>query len=609
MRACLIALVLLLVAGPALAGPGDQGQRQVAFARSELADGEFERALRSAESALRLSPGLHEAILVKALAYEGLGEFELAQSLLRGYLEEVPSVEQEPEAVETLDRMSERLNRRKTRAPRPAPASARVIPDAPVDIEPYRQRITSAIEQGRPHTAWSAALELTRAAPDAPESWLLTAGAANSTGRTLAAVRAYRRYQRLGGDDPRVAQVLDLLAAEFGTVQVNLMGRLAGFSPRVTLTVGSEVLRSRSDGPSHTFPDLPPGEEVSILVVGRGLLSTAATATAPGPGESTVVDLAVTSIGFGAVRFGAWTAEELTVQIHNEGEWAEVAASSEHEVTAGATTLRVVGKYGHVDAQLEVPEGASVPVEPRLFSPAQLTLTGLPAGAEVRVFVEGPDGLTIEQLRAISRRNATPDPATGIPVAGTQKFRSLAGGRVGVFVKHPTWGEGALEVVIMAGEAHSAEFEVATLPTQPEPPTAAADVASAGAETAKRTAKAPPPAPGAVLGFGLGGGLAGAAVALGLVGGQAAADAREVEATLYWGGQSTVALDRLIDDGRGHALRRDITIGAAIGAGVGSALSFVLGGTAAREHGQVSVSAAWVPLDGGTAYLALGGRW
>ena len=84
--AVLVAAALLL-AGSALASPADEAERQLIFAEAELHKGEFTRALHSAESALRLDPTAYRAMVVKGLAYEGLGDLDLAESLLRAYCE------------------------------------------------------------------------------------------------------------------------------------------------------------------------------------------------------------------------------------------------------------------------------------------------------------------------------------------------------------------------------------------------------------------------------------------------------------------------------------------------------------------------------------------
>jgi hypothetical protein len=118
-----IALVLsiamaLLVAGPL--GPAPLGariaraddltmeleaKRQLDFAREELAKQEWERALKSADSALKLNPSLYEAFVVKALCYEGLGDLRLAESLLLAYSDVTAGLQPSAEADEALARI------------------------------------------------------------------------------------------------------------------------------------------------------------------------------------------------------------------------------------------------------------------------------------------------------------------------------------------------------------------------------------------------------------------------------------------------------------------------------------------------------------------------
>lgn len=616
----LIALLLTMtLAGPAWAGSAEQARRQVAFARAELADGNFAGALRSAESALRLVPDVHEATLVKALAYEGLDEFELAEALLLGYLEEVPSVEQDPEAQGTLVRISEQFSRRRMRGPRPPPT--RGDAGAEVDIEPYRRRITSALEQGRPKAAWSAAQELTRVAPESAEGWRFAGSAANSVGRTLDAVRAYRRFQELGGDDIRVSQVMELLAAEFGALQIDLVGQMEGLTPQVTLRVDGHVLASPHDGARRVFYDLPPGESATLQIEGRGLASMTLGLTVPGRGQIERVEVPIESIGHGALVLGSWTEEELAVELHNEGGWHHVTPKERREVTAGPSVLRVSGRYGHVDVELEVPEGGEVAIEPVLYAPAQLTMVGLPAGAEIRVFVEGPKDLIIEQFRATPVRGASVDPSTGIPIAGPQGFRALAGGRVGVFVKHQKWGEGAVEVAIMAGEASSVVFDPATLPNKPDPsavaqpapkperskPARASRSVDRQAQTASAGVARGQPAPGGVIA---------GAVLLGLAGGSAGV------ATSQWHQSQTVALelydgDHLgqdvsgweIDGSRAQTVFR-IGLGASIGLGVAGLVSLVAtGATETRRRSRAVSALPWLGGDETTVVVGVGGRW
>lgn len=70
---------------PAVAGMEEEAARQLQLAEDDLASGNFERAAASAASVLRLEPGLHEALVVRALALQGLGRLDDAAALLRAY--------------------------------------------------------------------------------------------------------------------------------------------------------------------------------------------------------------------------------------------------------------------------------------------------------------------------------------------------------------------------------------------------------------------------------------------------------------------------------------------------------------------------------------------
>ena len=78
-------LVALLMATAVRAGPADEATRQLELAEADLASGNFERAAASAASALRLDPGLHAALVTRALALQGLGRTDDAGALLRAY--------------------------------------------------------------------------------------------------------------------------------------------------------------------------------------------------------------------------------------------------------------------------------------------------------------------------------------------------------------------------------------------------------------------------------------------------------------------------------------------------------------------------------------------
>ena len=102
-----LALLTLLLPVPAAAQSATEleATRQLGFARSEVAERNFEKALASADSALRLHPALYDAFVFKALAYEGLGDLTKAEGYLVAYSDLAGPIGQLPEADVALERI------------------------------------------------------------------------------------------------------------------------------------------------------------------------------------------------------------------------------------------------------------------------------------------------------------------------------------------------------------------------------------------------------------------------------------------------------------------------------------------------------------------------
>lgn len=116
--------LVFLLSVPALPGVAaaqskleEEATRQLQFARSEIEEGNYEKALTSSDSAMRLNPALYDAYIYRALAYEGLGDNKVAEGLLITYLEvnTVPGAEAEElgeiekQAVSALERVQGKL--------------------------------------------------------------------------------------------------------------------------------------------------------------------------------------------------------------------------------------------------------------------------------------------------------------------------------------------------------------------------------------------------------------------------------------------------------------------------------------------------------------------
>lgn len=109
----MLVIALLLFSSVALAQSRgeEEARRQLEFAKQEVVEGNYEKALSSADSALRLFPALYEAYVYKALAYEGLGKLKMAESFLLTYRELRPGGDADPTAEEALERIQEKLGK------------------------------------------------------------------------------------------------------------------------------------------------------------------------------------------------------------------------------------------------------------------------------------------------------------------------------------------------------------------------------------------------------------------------------------------------------------------------------------------------------------------
>ena len=95
-------LIGVVQTSPAFAGTGEEAARQLELAEADLEAGRPEQAAAAAASALRLDPGLHGALVVKALAYRAMDRADEARSLLRAYLDLRGSLTPDPRVKPAL---------------------------------------------------------------------------------------------------------------------------------------------------------------------------------------------------------------------------------------------------------------------------------------------------------------------------------------------------------------------------------------------------------------------------------------------------------------------------------------------------------------------------
>jgi tetratricopeptide (TPR) repeat protein len=278
-----MAALLFLVAGATTAHASPETSesakteaiRQIRFARSEIAKSRFKPALASAESALRLCPECREATLLKALAYDGLGDRRLAVSLLKAYKEEAPEAERS-KADRILDWF--------VSTPRSRPdVSAHAVggrgfaeiggltaarPPADLGADAYRERLVEALAQNRCASALSAAEELIRALPDDPDAYRSAGPAAVCAGDARMAVRILQRWRDLGVEDPEGERLLEATASAAGRLTIAVEEGWMAWAWMLDAD-GEWIAPERGDG-VLTFEALPPGVELTVVALRPG---------------------------------------------------------------------------------------------------------------------------------------------------------------------------------------------------------------------------------------------------------------------------------------------------------------------------------------------------
>lgn len=471
-RRPLFLLIFLLVFGlssPAVvhAGASAEAERQLEFGRKELAQANFERAIASAESALRLDPAAYEAFIIKGLAYEQLGQLDLARSLLVAYLEITKGATQDPTAAVAMARIEElrkggsRGLRRTTGGP-----TGRAKPGEPtmqtrLDIEAYRGRVKAALAGGQCAVAEANATEVTSQAPKDPAGWRMLGDAARCDGRTRNAAIAYRTYLELGGDDPKVELLLRGLLANLAVLEVRVERAQGGPLPlvRVELPLGDSLTPSVAPDGTLRFGELPTGEALVLKVAGRGLEGLEQPVAALGPGEVRALAVQPTYIGLGTIVLADFDPALCSVTFLSADGDVGLAPKGSDRITAGEVVALISGEHGEVEVPLQVAAGARLVFDPRPWLPTSLTVIDAPSGAKVRVFVEGTGEAWIERQLQIPPLGGRVDQATGVRLAEPVVIVGILGGAGGLFLEHPVLGEGSRTLVLEPGAVNATTFD------------------------------------------------------------------------------------------------------------------------------------------------------
>jgi MYXO-CTERM domain-containing protein len=326
---------------------------------------------------------------------------------------------------------------------------------------PSGRDIQGALTAGTCDEALRLALELTEAKPDDPKSWRYLGDAHRCVGQAHEAVMAYRHHQELGGDDPSIPGLIAGLATSLASLEVTFAASDRPATPGVEVLRGDAIIKptTAEDG-RFRIADLPTAEPLVLRIRGPGFRSDRVDLAPLTPGEVRAVQLEPFWLGFGKLAL----AGDTYLQVAALAPDGEVVITDEPvELTAERTELRVSAGHGTAPVFVEVVRGETTLFDPTPWEPSALRIIGLPAGATVRVFVEGPEGQAVNREATLDPTRGEVDPTTGVRVAPPFSFDSLLGGTGGLFVIHPVLGSGAAQAVLEPGALNTVNFDWATL--------------------------------------------------------------------------------------------------------------------------------------------------
>ena len=437
---CLVCLLLtgcLLGASAVVAeAPETQGLRQLGFARQELESGTWERAIKSARSALRLDPTLYEAIVIKALSLEQLGEPEQAIVLLEAYLDFTIEDDPDERALDALDRL-DRVRRRMTRQAAP-------------DIATNEQTVADLLADGRCDEAFGPARAFVTAWPDEPRGWIVLGDVQRCAMRNRSAAAAYERARELGDTSEELTSAITDVVAGLAVLEVELRAR-ANAIPALSLALGNEILGPDSfDRGVARFEHLPPGRAVVISAGGTGFATEYVELEPFGIAEVRRVTVAPSWVGLGSVRVIPWSDAIDGVELMSDLVRIPARPGEEIPWTVGLMRMRVTGAAGTLDVPIEVQDARLVTLDPGRWVPVAVQLEGLPTGASVAIDTTRGAAWTLEH--EVPRGDGTLDVLTGIFVAPPWST-TLPAGAVTLRVEHPRLGEAIVPLTVSPGEA------------------------------------------------------------------------------------------------------------------------------------------------------------
>jgi len=425
-------------------------------AEHNLAKGNLTQTIQDAENAQALQPDSTRPLLVKALAYEALGHLETAAALLDAYREVLGEGSPDSRSTDARTRLEQ--------AEKVAATTDNPRPELP--LESLTSRVKDATASGRCAVAQATALEVRTMQPDQGDSYRLIGNAARCADDKRAAVLAYRRYQELGGDDPRVEMLVSNLSSSLAALTVQVVGVPEDAEPALHLELAGERIATEADEAGVPyFSDLTAATDMILHVGGRGIEPAQHPIVGLSPGERRSQDIEANWIGVVQVGLTRHDPTMAAVMLMSPEGAIPLTLEEPATVTAAELSAVVSNEFGSVTAELW-PEGDTLRFDPMIWTPSQLTVVGLPAESAVRIFMEGAAGAFVEENYEVSDQGVL-DEERGVVVAPPQKFDGLIGGNAGIFITHPVLGSGTAGAALEAGSVNATTYRWDTMPGVP----------------------------------------------------------------------------------------------------------------------------------------------
>ena len=290
--------------------------------------------------------------------------------------------------------------------------------------------------------------------PEEPRAHLLLGDALRCVGSPRSALDAYRTVAALGASYPALQEIVSALKDALVTLSVRISVPEGAELPDVLVAYRGGVLPvALADDGTGVVPGLPWEQALAIEVSGQNYRVERHRIRPIPMNSAREFQLEVEVAERGAVQL-VELPQGIQVLVRLGNSWERLSVSRSVQVPAGVNELRIQGPGGTTGTAVDVIADGLVQFDPRPWLPASVRIEGLPAGAVVRLFVEGLDGATANRSLFVPPRLGTLDESTGVLVADPVVLRGLVVGPAGVFVDHLQLGETAGATSIASGTSN-----------------------------------------------------------------------------------------------------------------------------------------------------------